>query len=189
MSITKRLKEKWQRVQSIAFYKAECLQKVIREVTCKRAAELRSEQEEAEQEQEREQEQKRNEKAGGSQDGDTEGKQAGKDDEQEKKMVVRKVTCTGPYCMIMRQLGSEYQLRIGKMASQSQGCTKCYSFRRTRKMVTAVEKEMITSKKGRQAMATLRRAPNKSPVEDIAKAVSRRSRINRMSRVTDSLCN
>jgi hypothetical protein len=64
MSITKRLKEKWQRIQSIVFYKAECLQKVIQEVMHKQATDLCSEQEETEQEQELEQEQAGSKKKG-----------------------------------------------------------------------------------------------------------------------------
>ena len=169
-AIAKRLHEKWQRLQALAFYKAECLQKVIRTTLAERATKLKTKHEDQEQESMDESNQQDGERA--NDDTQTE-KEEETEGEPNKQTRTRTVTCTGTYCMINRQLDSENQLRIGKMTPGSTGCTKCTRFRRTRKMVKAAEDALLESGKARAEIAKLRTATKRTRVENIAQTAHR----------------
>lgn len=169
-TVIKKTCQRWRRVQVVAFYKAECLQRMIPEVLRqqlkdlkdkekkrKENQELESEGEEEEREQEqqgsREKVSRATETRGDEEEqtnGDEERKADGHGNKQNaertktKARACRTVTCTRIYCHITRRLGKDKQLRTGTMIPGTNGCFRCTRFRRMQKMIRAAEKPAKT---------------------------------------------
>lgn len=164
------LDAKWKRVQAIALYKAECLQKVVRGALRERSEKLRERKKELDEEEEEaraefeegrepeEEEEQTDEEAQADNDSNS----------------PRTVLCTGERCTILRRLGDSSRLQIGRMPEGSKvGCTQCSRFRRVKKMVEGCEKALLDSSNAHRALATAIRMPPTVRVIEIAKTAHR----------------